>query len=156
MTPTWMPLSPLAPAVPGCPRAPASPCGSCQNYDSLILKKTKSDIKPTATNNCELTLSPGGPLGPGGPSSLWRSWRREKGKQEDPIKCHICIWKTKPAISQAAHVFSRVKWIFFVGRDKATLPSGRASRENRRFHALPWGPLQIQDFHLDVIKKKEN
>lgn len=39
------------------------------NYDSLILKKTKSDIKPTATNNCELTLSPGGPLGPGGPSS---------------------------------------------------------------------------------------
>lgn len=75
------------------------------------------------------------------------------GKQEDPVKCHICIWKTKPAISQAAHVFSCVKWIFFVGCDKVTLPWGQASRENRPFHALPWGPLQIQDFHLDVMKK---
>lgn len=110
-----MPLSPLAPSAPGCPRVPASPCGSCQTMILLYLKKTKLDIKPTATNNCELTLSPGGPLGPGGPSSPWRRWRREKGKQEDPIKCHICIWKTKPAISQAAHVFSRVKLIFLLG-----------------------------------------
>lgn len=77
---------------------------------------------------------------------------REKRRREDPSKCHVCIWEPKPTSLQAARVLSCVKW-GFVGCDRATLPSDQVSRENRQFHALLWGPLEIQDFYLDVINK---
>lgn len=151
--PTWTPRSPLAPSVPGCPGAPASPCQSHQTVIPFA-GKPKSDIKATTTSHCELTLSPGGPLGPGGPSSPWRRCRRgEKGDKKTPVNVSFAY---RDPSRLSGRLLGSSTGVFIGGRDKATLPLDQVSRENRQFHALLWGPLQIREFHLHGIKNEIN
>lgn len=66
--PTGTPLSPLVPSAPGCPGEPASPCPIKKDITNRLGMPNKI-FKTKKAKSYEPTLSPGGPLGPGGPSS---------------------------------------------------------------------------------------